>query len=80
MTEAEVYSQLTEILQDTFMDDDLVATPAMTARDVDGWDSMKQIEIIIAAEERFATKFTTNEIEQLQCVGDFANLLMRKAA
>lgn len=78
MTETEIYTQLTEILQDTFMDDDLVATPGLTARDVDGWDSMKQIEIIIAAEERFNTKFSTSEIEQLQCVGDFAGLLMRK--
>ncbi len=80
MNQSEVYAQLTEILQDVFMDDDLVATPALTARDVDGWDSMKQIEIVIAAEERFGTKFTGSEIESLKCVGDFADLLVRKTA
>jgi acyl carrier protein len=80
MIEADVYSGLTEILQDIFMDDDIRATPALTALDVAGWDSMKQIEIIIAAEERFGVKFTGKEIDGLRRVGDFADLLVSKTA
>ena len=46
MTEAEIYSELSEIFQDIFLRDDLVLRPELSARDVADWDSFKQIDII----------------------------------
>ena len=43
--EKQILIELTEILRDVFMRDDLVVSPATTADDVPGWDSFKQIEI-----------------------------------
>jgi acyl carrier protein len=77
-TEAEVYDALTEIFHDVFMRDDLVLRPELSAKDVQGWDSFKQIEIIMAVEERFDMKFTTRELDSLQNVGDLVQSVVAK--
>jgi acyl carrier protein len=78
--EAEVYSGLTEIFHDVFMRDDLVLTPELTAKHVQGWDSFKQIEIIMASEEKWGIKFNTRELDSLRCVGDLAKMVSTKTA
>ena len=52
------------------MRNDMVLTPTLSARDVPGWDSFKQIEIMVSTEERFGIKLNTREIDGLKCVGD----------
>ena len=79
-TEADVYTGLTEIFHDVFMRDDLVLTPELNAKQVQGWDSFKQIEILISSEERFGVKLTSKEIDGLKCIGDLAGLILLKAA
>ena len=78
-TAAEIYKGLSEIFSDVFLRDDLVLTPALSAKDVRGWDSFKQIEIIMAAEERWAIKFNTRELDSLRSVGDLVTLIEAKA-
>jgi acyl carrier protein len=80
MTESEIYTALTEIFHDVFMRDDLVLTPTLTAKDVAGWDSFKQIEIVIATEEKFGIKLHTRELDRLQNVGDLVSVVLAKAA
>ena len=63
---------------DVFMRDDLKLTPAMTAKDVQGWDSFKQIEIIMATEERYGIKFNTRELDSLLSVGDLVKTIAAK--
>jgi acyl carrier protein len=75
MTEPEIYERLTTIFRDVFLRDDLVLHPALSAKDVDDWDSFKQIEIIIAVEEQFGIKFRTREMDSLANVGDLVNLI-----
>ncbi|HTZ37872.1 MAG TPA: acyl carrier protein [Stellaceae bacterium] len=78
MSEPEIYEALTAIFHDVFLRDDLVLTPPLSARDVPDWDSFKQIEIIIAVEERFGIKFRTREMDSLNCVGDLVRLIASK--
>ena len=61
------------------MRDDLVLKPELSAKDVQGWDSFKQIEIIMATEEKFGIKFTTRELDSLQNVGDLVRVVTAKA-
>jgi acyl carrier protein len=77
-TEPEIYSALTEIFHDVFMRDDLVLKAELSAKDVKGWDSFKQIEIVMATEERFGMKFTTRELDSLQNVGDLVRVVATK--
>ncbi len=79
-TEAETYAGLNEIFRDVFMRDDIPLTPELTARQVAGWDSFKQIEIIMASEEKWGIKFNTRELDSLRCVGDLARMVMTKTA
>jgi acyl carrier protein len=77
-TEAEIYSGLREIFADVFLRDDLVLRPDLTAKQVQGWDSFKQIEIIMASEERWSIKFSARELDSLRSVGDLAGLVEAK--
>jgi acyl carrier protein len=69
---------LTEVFADVFDLDDIVLTPEMTASDVDGWDSLAQIRLVVAAEQRFNVQFTADEISNLANVGDFMRLIAEK--
>jgi acyl carrier protein len=75
-----IYAALTEIFNDVFMTDDMKLTPALTAKDVAGWDSFKQIEIMVSVEERFGIKLNTREIDGLKSVGDLADVIAKKQA
>ena len=77
-TEADTYVGLNEIFRDVFMRDDISLTPELTAKQVSGWDSFKQIEIIMASEEKWGIKFNTRELDSLRCVGDLARMIMSK--
>jgi acyl carrier protein len=79
VTEAEIYQQLTEVFRDVFGRDDMELTPELSAKDVAGWDSFKQIEIMIAVEERYGVKFRTRELESLQNVGDLVRAVLTKS-
>ncbi len=78
MTEAEVYSGLTEIFRDLFADPAISLTPATTAADVAGWDSFNHINIIAGAEERFGVRFTTREVDGLDNVGALVAAILAK--
>lgn len=78
-TEAEITTALTEIFRDVFSRDDMELTPSLSAHDVEGWDSFKQIEIIIATEERFRIKLTTRELDSLRNIGDLMRVVAAKA-
>lgn len=80
MTTADIYQGLSEILADIFMRDDIVASPGLTAGDVEGWDSFKQIEIIMAAEDMFTIKFSSRELDDLGNLGIMAKLIAAKTA
>lgn len=79
MTDAEIFEGLTEIFADVFMRD-IELTAESSAKTVAGWDSFKQIEIVLASEERWGIKFATKELETLKTVGDLARLIAAKTA
>jgi len=78
MPEAEIYAALEDIFHDVFLRDDIKLKPEMTAKDVAGWDSFKQIEIILAVESQYHIKFNTRELDSLQSVGDLVRAIAGK--
>ncbi len=73
-----ILAALTEIFHDVLGDDELVLSDATSAEDVEGWDSMTHINIVVAAEQRFRVKFGTAEIDDLKNIGDFVALIAKK--
>jgi len=79
MSEAEIYAGLGEIFRDVFLSDDIQLRPELSAKDVPGWDSFKQIDIILAVEEKYRIKLNTRELDSLQNVGDLVRVIAAKA-
>ena len=73
-----LYQELTEIFRDVFDDDTIVLTPETTAVDIDGWDSVAHVNLIVAIEARLGVKFKTSEVESLHNVGQLAGVLEYK--
>ena len=73
-----------EVFRQVFGDDDIVLKDTTTADDIDGWDSMMHINLIIALERRFGVKFAAAEISGMkandQNVGSLFELLGEKLA
>lgn len=78
MPDAAIKDGLTEIFRDLFGDDRLTLTPEMTADDVEGWDSIKHISLIVAVEDHFRIKIQTSEIDRLKNVGDLERMIAGK--
>jgi len=80
MIKSDIIFGLTEIFHEVFLRDDLTLTRTLSAKDVEGWDSFKQIEIVIAVEERFGVKLKTREVNALSNVGDLAAVIASKTS
>jgi acyl carrier protein len=77
---SDIESRLTPIFRDVFNDDALVVTEGMTAAEVPTWDSLSNINMIIAVEKAFGVKFSIKDVRNLKNVGELLELIKRKAA
>lgn len=75
MNEEEIYARLAKIFEDVFDEESINITPEMTAKDVDGWDSLTHIRLMLSVEKAFRIKFTASEIGKLENVGDLVKLI-----
>jgi len=73
-----VMEKLTDIFRGVFDEDSLILTGDMSAKDIEEWDSLAQINLILAIEATFKLKFKPSEIESLGNVGEMAQLIMKK--
>ncbi len=80
MTDADILNALTDIFRDVFDDDSVTITPATTAADYDAWDSLSNVNIMVAAEMRFGVRFKASEVEGLHNVGELIALIQRQLA
>ena len=79
MDNTEIYQRLTDVFHDVFDEESIELTPELTAKDVDGWDSLTHIRLILTVEKAFKIKFSTSEIGKLENVGDLAALIKARA-
>lgn len=77
--EASTLDRLTSVLRDVFDNDDLVATPELTASQVEGWDSLGNVRLFIEIESQFSIRFSATEISSLRNVGELVSLLESKS-
>ena len=79
MEEPQIYARLEGIFQDVFDEDSIIVAPPLSATDVDGWDSLAHIRLILTVEKAFKIKFSTSEIGKLQNVGDLVALIKARS-
>jgi acyl carrier protein len=79
MTRDQIEAKLTEICRTVFDAPSLVLRDDMTAADVEGWDSLNHIGLIVAVERAFQVRFTVAEISRLNNVGTLIGFIDQKA-
>ena len=70
--------KLLPIFRNIFDDEDLIITDLTTANDIDGWDSLAHIRLIVAIEKYFEISFSASEISELKNVGEMVSLILKK--
>jgi acyl carrier protein len=78
MEEGQIYQQLNGIFGDVFDDDSVVLEAETTADDVDGWDSLSHIRLVLTVEKAFNVKFSAAEVGKLKNVGELVGLIRSK--
>ena len=78
MTREDILARLNEIFQDVLDNDELVVTDALQADDVEEWDSLSHIQLIVAIEKAFGIKFTSREIMKWSCVGEMVDAIITR--
>ena len=74
----ELQERLNEIFCEVFDDDDIRIAPEMTANDIDGWDSLSHVNLIVAIETKFNIRFNQKELLTFKNVGDLLNCTRSK--
>lgn len=78
MSNEEIHRRLTEVFRRVLDLETLELTAATTANDVEGWDSLNHVTLVVSVEKEFGVRFTTREVNGLANVGDFISLIAQK--
>ncbi|NJM53663.1 MAG: acyl carrier protein [Blastocatellia bacterium] len=79
LTKNEVLARLQTIFDELFLDE-VVVTPDLSAHDVEEWDSLQHISLVVTVEEVFNVKFRVGEVETTKNVGEFADLILQRTS
>lgn len=80
MTSEEIHSRLQTIFRDVFDDDAIVITRATHAGEIPDWDSLAQINLVVAIEKEFGITMSLQDLATLTNVGDMIDLIPAKIA
>jgi len=71
----DINNEVQDIFRDVFDDEDMVINDYMSAKDVEDWDSLAQMNLIVAMEKHFKIKFKVDEIANVKNVGEMIKLV-----
>ena len=78
MTREEVYERLNEVFRDVFDDEDITVNDATTADDIEDWDSLEHINLVVAVEKEFRIKFNMGEVNSFKNVGEMVDIILAR--
>jgi acyl carrier protein len=76
--EAQIFAKLTPIFHDVLDNESIELSRSLTAGEVDEWDSLSHVRLIVAVERAFHVRFQSMEVADLKSVGDMVDLLQQK--
>jgi acyl carrier protein len=77
--EDEIRTRLTQVFHEVFDDDTIVIKDETTADDIDEWDSLSHISLVLATEKEFGVRLKAAEVGNLADVGAMIRLLVERA-
>ena len=78
MTREEALTQIIEVFKDVLDDDAISLNEETTASDVEEWDSLNHIQLVVAVEKKFKVRFTSKEIQSWANVGEMITCILSK--
>ena len=78
MERSQILKEVNEIFIELLEDEGIVLDETTTAADVDGWDSLTHIQLVVAIEKHFKLRFTAMEIQGWQNVGEMVACIEAK--
>lgn len=76
--EKEIYERLNNVFRDVFDDESIVVKAETTSADIEDWDSLEHINLIVAVEQEFGIKFNMGEVTTMKNVGDMVEIIISK--
>lgn len=78
MEKNEILAKVQTIFRDVLDNEEIVLTDETTANDIEEWDSLSHIQLIVAIEKAFGVKFTSLEIMKWKNVGEMLDSIVAK--
>lgn len=75
-----IQEQLNQVFQMVFDDNSIQVRPEMTADDIEGWDSLSHVNLMVAVESTFNIEFGQREILSFKTIGDLMLSIEKKIA
>lgn len=76
MSREEVFDKVQTIFRDVFDDDSLVIVDSTNSDDIEDWDSLEHIALIVSMEKEFNLKFDIKQVNKLENVGQMVDLII----
>ena len=77
--EEKIYEELNEIFRDIFDDDSIELTPETNSDDIEDWDSLEHINLVVDIEKKFNIKFSMDEVTGMKNVGEMVQIIKARA-
>ena len=78
MGNVDIWDKLTLVFHEVFGDNQLAIGPETTAKDIEDWDSLGHIQLLVAIEQAFGMRFNTGEVSGMANVGEMVELVARR--
>ena len=78
MTHEEIMENVQRIFRDVFDDESLIITDTTNSSDIEDWDSLEHIALVVSMEKEFDLKFDLKEVNELANVGEMVDLIASK--
>ena len=78
MTREEVFEKLNTVFRENFDDDEINLTDSTSSEDIEDWDSLAHVELVMSMEKEFNMKFNIKEVGKLKNVGEMADLILSR--
>ena len=78
MSREEIFERLNDVFRDVFDDEGITVGENTTADDIEEWDSLEHINLIVAVEDAFKIKFKMGEVTGMKNVGEMVDIIMSR--